>query len=272
MFPKNPSKIRDHETPPERAWERLMSAHAYGDCLITMSSSEKGVTDQRADELGLITGHAYAVLNVMQTRNGTRLLQLKNPWAHKVRRYQHNSVITFFGEINGVPNTITIRGFALKGWKGRFSCYDTEGWSDPAFRAEVGYNPELAMQQDDGVSWICWEDALVYYQNIHLSWNPALFSYRSEKHGFWRKEQGPSDDTFNCGKQRAVLVLKMNYVFPSSLKFFLPLHSGENPQYVMKLSERAIKKGATLWILVSRHVTKQEQEGCEVRCFSFIML
>ena len=24
----------------------------------------------------------------------------------------------------------------------------------------MGYNPELAMQQDDGVSWICWEDAL----------------------------------------------------------------------------------------------------------------
>ena len=84
LFPKNPNKVRDHETPPERAWERLMSAHAYGDCLITMSSSEKGVTDQRADELGLITGHAYAVLNVMETRNGTRLLQLKNPWAHKV--------------------------------------------------------------------------------------------------------------------------------------------------------------------------------------------
>lgn len=32
----------------------------------------------------------------------------------------------------------------------------------------------------------------------------------------------------------------------------------------MKLSERAIRKGATIWILVSRHVTKQEQEGSEV--------
>ena len=48
---------------------------------------------------------------------------------------------------------------------------------------------------------------LVYYQNIHLSWNPALFSYRSEKHGFWKKEQGPSDDTFNCGKERGNVVL-----------------------------------------------------------------
>ena len=88
-----------------------MSAHAYGDCLITMSSSEKGVTDQRADELGLITGHAYAVLNVMQTRNGTRLLQLKNPWAHKVRRYQRNSLFLIFCLRRG-PNNIVIRGFA----------------------------------------------------------------------------------------------------------------------------------------------------------------
>ena len=38
LFPKDPTKVRDHETPPERAWERLMWAHAYGDCLITMSS------------------------------------------------------------------------------------------------------------------------------------------------------------------------------------------------------------------------------------------
>ena len=27
LFPKDPNKVRDHETPPERVWERLMSAH-----------------------------------------------------------------------------------------------------------------------------------------------------------------------------------------------------------------------------------------------------
>jgi len=213
LFPKDPSKVKDHETPPERAWDRLMSAHAYGDCLITMSS-DSTISEKRAEELGLITGHSYAVLNVMQTKNGTRLLLLKNPWANK-------------------------------GWKGRFSCYDTANWSDPAFCAELGYNPELDKQQDDGVSWICWEDALVYYQNIHLSWNPALFSHSASRHGFWPEAQGPADDTFNCG---------------------------ENPQYIMKLSEQAIKKGASIWILVSRHVTKQEQEGSDVKDYLTVHL
>jgi calpain-7 len=83
LFPKDPSNVRDHETPRERAWERLMSAHSFGDCLITMSS-EASLTDEQADKIGLVTGHAYACLSVMQTQNGTRLLQVKNPWANKV--------------------------------------------------------------------------------------------------------------------------------------------------------------------------------------------
>lgn len=84
FFPKDPSKVRDFETPSERAWERLCSASSYGDCLITMSTSSDLEQDM-ADQVGLVTGHAYAVLSVVQTKSGTRLLQLKNPWAHKVR-------------------------------------------------------------------------------------------------------------------------------------------------------------------------------------------
>jgi hypothetical protein len=83
------------------------------------------------------------------------------------------------------------------------------------------------------------------FQNVHLSWNPALFAYRTSTHNFWPKEQGPSDDTFNCG---------------------------ENPQYVMALSHSALTKGASIWILVSRHVTKSEQEGCEVKDYLTVHL
>lgn len=212
LFPKDPSKVRDHETPRERAWERLMSAHSFGDCLITMSS-EANLTDEQADNIGIVTGHAYAVLSVVQTNSGTRLLQLKNPWAHK-------------------------------GWKGRFSCFDAVNWSDH-LRREVGYNPELARKQDDGVFWICWEDVLEYFHNIHLSWNPSLFACRKTTHSFWPKDQGPSDDTFNCS---------------------------ENPQFVLSMSDEAIKKGASLWIQVSRHVTKQEQEGNEAQDYLTIHL
>lgn len=94
----------------------------------------------------------------------------------------------------------------------------------------------LASEQDDGIFYILWEDVLIYFQNIHLSWNPALFSFRTTIHGFWPLTQGPVDDTFNVG---------------------------ENPQHVLHLSDSAVSKKATIWILLSRHVAKQEQEGCE---------
>ena len=94
----------------------------------------------------------------------------------------------------------------------------------------------LAQQHDDGIFWIEWNDVLVFFKNIHLSWNPGLFSYHTTIHGFWPLKQGPVDDTFNVS---------------------------ENPQYVLKLSDAAIAKKATLWILLSRHVAKQEQEGSE---------
>jgi Calpain family cysteine protease len=84
FFAKNSTKVRDFETPPERAWSRLFSACSFGDCLITVSTS-RDISESQAEALGLVTGHAYAVLDVFQARNGTRLLQLKNPWASKVR-------------------------------------------------------------------------------------------------------------------------------------------------------------------------------------------
>ena len=109
-------------------------------------------------------------------------------------------------------------------------------WSQPGLRAEIGYDPVLASKHDDGVFWIRWEDVLIYFQNIHLSWNPALFAYRTTIHGFWPESQGPRDDTFNAG---------------------------ENPQHVLNLSDAAVTKKATIWILLSRHVTAQEQEGID---------
>mmetsp|Transcript_36362 Transcript_36362/g.109113 ORF Transcript_36362/g.109113 Transcript_36362/m.109113 type:complete len:659 (-) Transcript_36362:145-2121(-) len=196
FFPENPSagggRVRDFETPPERAWQRLYSANSYGDCLITMATSGD-ITEEKAKEVGLVTGHAYAVLGCVKTANGTRLLQLKNPWAHQ-------------------------------GWKGRYSAMDGASWRDPGFCAEVGYNPSLASEVDDGVFWICWEDVLVYFRNVQMSWNPALFPFRTAVHAFWPKEQGPADDSFNVG---------------------------DNPQYVLTLSDKAVQKKSSIWILCS---------------------
>ena len=207
--------VKDHETPSDRVWERIYSASSYGDCLITVST--KGNANNIEDKVncvGLVPGHAYAVLSVIQTTNGIRLLQIKNPWAQQ-------------------------------SWKGRYSCTDNEGWSSLKLRDEVGYDPIKAKRHDDGVFWICWDDILQYFQDFYLSWNPSLFKTRHVLHGHWPKSQGPTDDTFNVG---------------------------ENPQYVLTLSDRAVQKKAALWILISRHVTKQEQEGEDVRVLAFIVV
>jgi len=145
FFPEDPNHVKDFETPAERAWERLYSANSYGDCLLTVSTS-KELTEEDAKRLGLYTDHAYAVLGVVQTSNGTRLLQLKNPWKSH-------------------------------GWKGKFSVHDTESWSDPAFCAEVGYDANSAAKYDDGCFYMSWDDLLLYFRNLHLSWStaPELF-------------------------------------------------------------------------------------------------
>ena len=208
FFPEDQTNVRDFETPTERVWDRLYSANSYGDCLITTSMS-KGISENEADKVGLVTGHAYAVLDAIQTQNGIRLLRLKNPWAHS-------------------------------GWNGKFSKEDAISWSDPNLRAEVGYNPCAHSQFDDGVFFIEWKDVCRYFRNVHLSWNPKLFAFRTTLHATWPTEVGAEDDSFNIR---------------------------DNPQYILTLSDQAVQKGATVWVLISRHVTKQEQEGADVSDF-----
>lgn len=65
FFPEDPNDVKDFEIPVERAWERLISASEYGDCLVTVSTS-KELTEEQAERVGLFTGHAYAVLGVKQ--------------------------------------------------------------------------------------------------------------------------------------------------------------------------------------------------------------
>ena len=102
-FPEDPDDVKDFETPAERVWARLLNAYSFGDCLATLSASKDlpGKDAERNEDferMGLFTGHAYAVLRIVQTSNGTKLLQLKNPWASKVIRV-HVSSFQFFTKL-----------------------------------------------------------------------------------------------------------------------------------------------------------------------------
>jgi calpain-7 len=68
--------VLDSYQPAERVWQRLLSAHTFGDSLITVSTeSEDTLPKDEADRMGLVPGHAYAVLDVREV-NGIRLLQV----------------------------------------------------------------------------------------------------------------------------------------------------------------------------------------------------
>lgn len=69
----NSSRPADFRQSEDRAWERISSAHRFGDCLITISTGT--LTTEEEESTGLVSGHAYAVLNV-QSAGILRMLQV----------------------------------------------------------------------------------------------------------------------------------------------------------------------------------------------------
>ena len=81
----------------QKLWTRIHCGYQKRNCLITCSTGSMQL--DRADSLGLVSGHAYAILEVEEFE-GTKLLMVKNPWGHK-------------------------------SFKGKFSVNDTESWTPP---------------------------------------------------------------------------------------------------------------------------------------------
>ncbi len=95
-------------------------------------------SDSETSALGIVQGHAYAVLQckAFTDSNGThRLLQLTNPWGH--------------GE-----------------WKGTWSDVDTVSWSKKA-KTALNYDPATA-DDDDGLFWMSFEDWVQEFRNVYL--------------------------------------------------------------------------------------------------------
>lgn len=113
-----------------------------GDVLVTVATGN--FSDAEADRTGLVSTHAYAVMDV-RTVNGERLLQLKNPWSH------------------------------LR-WKGNYSELDTRHWT-PELKKALSYDPDNAAQFDNGVFWIDYDSICRFFDVFYLNWNPELFNY-----------------------------------------------------------------------------------------------
>ncbi|KAH1301617.1 hypothetical protein KXW28_003228 [Aspergillus fumigatus] len=62
----------------DQIWRRLFRSFQYGDVLLTIGTGK--LTEKEEEELGLVSEHDYAVLD-MKEFNGRRQMLVKNPWA-----------------------------------------------------------------------------------------------------------------------------------------------------------------------------------------------
>ncbi len=149
----------------KRTWERLVSGNKFGDCLICISTPSLSEHEERV--LGLVSSHAYAVLDVRNVL-GKQLLKVKNPWSH--RR-----------------------------WKGAYSPTDDRNWT-PELRKALNYDRATASMIDNGCFWIDYNSMLANFRSLYMNWNPDLFAHRKVIHGSWMAHApGPKNDAYNRG-------------------------------------------------------------------------
>jgi len=116
---------------------------------------------------GLVSNHAYAVLELLLTPDGERILRLKNPWGRKR-------------------------------WTGRFSHLDKDSWT-PALRRALSYDPFAASQEDDGTFYISYTDLTTHFDSLHINWDPSHFPHKRRVHVHWDASSGPIRDAYSLG-------------------------------------------------------------------------
>eukprot|EP00752_Nemacystus_decipiens_P002304 g2180.t1 len=223
---RHPQPLDNYEKA-ERVWERLLSAHRLGDCLITVATSE--IEKDEAERLGLVPSHAYAVLDVREI-NGTRLLQVKNPWSRKR-------------------------------WRGPYSVEDTQRWT-PALKEAVKYDVETAQLKDNGVFWIDFASIFQYFRNVFMNWNPSLFSFRFVTHLRWPANMGPKNDSFTLG-DNPQLSLSVKNGATGAASAAAAGSAAAAAAAGGAAAATACKKSPTVWVLLSRHVTTIESDPAE---------
>ncbi|KAM5432688.1 cysteine protease [Microsporum ferrugineum] len=139
--------LHHDELAPDHLWQRLAKFFKSGDILLTLGTGK--LTEYEENELGLISLHDYAVLN-LQERDGVRQLLIKNPWA------------------------------AGPVWKGVGQLRASHSLSDTS-EPEPSHPSTTA----PGTFWMAFDDVLQNFDNLYLNWNPTLFRYRQDIHFRW---------------------------------------------------------------------------------------
>jgi len=136
--------LKDYDR--NKLWQRILNGYRNKDCLITCGTGPI----ENEDELGLVSGHAYAILEIVEYK-GKRMIMAKNPWGHFE-------------------------------YKGKYSSRDTKNWT-PDMKQALGYDK---ISEDNGVFWVDLDTFCVIFEHLYINWNPQLLSYRKSFFDLWK--------------------------------------------------------------------------------------
>jgi calpain-7 len=154
---------QDHRQSEDRAWERILSAHNLGDCLITISTPPMSAREEEVT--GLVPGHAYAVLNV-QSAGNLRMLQVGLLLLRQLVDLMVHCVCVCMLQVKNP--------WARQTWRGRFSSMDRDTWT-PGLRQALGVSPEDFDKMDEhGIFWIEFGDCRRVFRSFFLNCTKAL--------------------------------------------------------------------------------------------------
>lgn len=111
-----------------------------------------------SDGGGLVPGHAYSIIQVKEAKDGTRLLNIRNPW-------------------------------------GRFEWDGDWGDSSDKWTDEMIEEIKPVLDDSDGAFWMCWEDFYTRYVSINICWMKNWNEIRLKgKFIKCQNAQDPNDD------------------------------------------------------------------------------
>eukprot|EP00003_Mantamonas_plastica_P004474 TRINITY_DN1354_c1_g2_i1.p1 TRINITY_DN1354_c1_g2~~TRINITY_DN1354_c1_g2_i1.p1 ORF type:complete len:688 (-),score=195.98 TRINITY_DN1354_c1_g2_i1:817-2715(-) len=218
-------KMEQSTTSMDVLFARLFSMHENGDCMLTLSTSSdnSGLTENLNQNTGLLSNHAYAVLDIKLV-DGIRLIRVKNPWGHER-------------------------------WRGDYSPSDTNNWTHSLLQ-KLDYDVEMERQVDNGVFWMDWYSVCTNFERISLALNPKSFEHHRVTHG---SIQASREDEFELmSDSGSGLQRTMSFENSSESRTFTinGRAYGAFPQYALRVNA---KKYGSIKIMLIRH--KNQDDG-----------
>ncbi|KAA6380870.1 MAG: putative cysteine proteinase [Streblomastix strix] len=148
----------------EYEWKKFMRRFKSKNIIVEVGIPTDIFPDQRNDNLGLVSNHGYAVMDVIECGK-TKLLQIRNP---------HRTAV----------------------WRGKYSAWDKQNWT-PQLQEAAKFTPVNSEDecQKDGTFFMQLEDFKQYFDHGTISWNPDLLPYRQEIHFAWKEKHYSQSNT-----------------------------------------------------------------------------